>query len=52
MGIKQSTNDDRKREAIIILAAKMWGGQDSLPQYQDYLKKAKNIYVTWRENTG
>lgn len=39
----QSTNKDRKKEAIIILAAKIRGGQDSLPQYQAYLKKAKTF---------
>ena len=39
----QSTNADRKKEAIIILAAKVRGSQDSLPQYQDYLKKQKTF---------
>lgn len=39
----QSTNKDRKKEAIIILAAKIRGGQDSLAQYQAYLKKAKTF---------
>jgi len=39
----QSTNKDRKKEAIIILAAKIRGSQDSLPQYQAYLKKAKTF---------
>ena len=37
----QSTNDDRKKEAIIILAAKVRGSQDSLDQYQAYLKNTK-----------
>ncbi len=39
----QSTNNDRKKEAIIILAAKVRGSQDSLKQYQDYLKKQKTF---------
>lgn len=39
----QSTNKERKKEAIIILAAKIRGSQDSLPQYQAYLKKAKTF---------
>lgn len=39
----QSTNKDRKKEAIIILAAKIRGGQDDLAQYQAYLKKAKTF---------
>ena len=41
--VRQSSNADRKKEAIIILAAKVRGGQDSLPQYQDYLKKQKTF---------
>lgn len=39
----QSENKDRKREAIIILAAKYRGEQDSLDQYQAYLKAAKSF---------
>ena len=39
----QSTNAGRKKEAIIILAAKIRGGQDSLDQYQAYLKKQKTF---------
>lgn len=39
----QSTNKNRKKEAIIILAAKIRGNQDSLPQYQAYLKKPKTF---------
>ncbi len=39
----QSVNKDRKREAIIILAAKIRGKQDSLEQYQAYLKKTKTF---------
>ncbi len=39
----QSSNKDRKKEAIIILAAKIRGSQDSLAQYQAYLKKAKTF---------
>lgn len=37
----QSENEERKKEAIIILAAKVRGEQDSLDQYQAYLKTAK-----------
>jgi hypothetical protein len=37
----QSQNKDRKKEAIIILAAKIRGTHDSLPKYQAHLKKTK-----------
>ena len=37
----QSTNADRKKEAIIILAAKVRGEQDDIDQYQAYLKAPK-----------
>jgi hypothetical protein len=37
----QSENADRKKEAIIILAAKKRGAQDTLGKYQAYLKKEK-----------
>jgi hypothetical protein len=37
----QSTNDVKKRDAIIVLAAKLKGDQDSLDQYLTYLKAAK-----------
>ena len=37
----QSTDQAKKRDAIIILAAKLKGDQDSLDQYLDYLKKPK-----------
>jgi len=37
----QSTNDQKKRDAIIVLAAKLKGDQDSLDQYLTYLKAAK-----------
>ena len=39
----QPTNKDRQKEAIIIMAAKIAGSQDSLPQYQSYLKKRKTF---------
>lgn len=39
----QSTNEDRKKEAIIILAAKERGPQDSMMEYQAYLKKSKTF---------
>jgi hypothetical protein len=38
----QNTDDKKKREAIIILAAKLRGNQDSLDQYLAYLKSPKN----------
>lgn len=41
--ICQSENKERQKEAIIILAAKMRGDQDSLEQYQEYLKKPKTF---------
>ncbi len=37
----QSDNADRKKESIIILAAKIRGEQDSLDEYMAYLKKVK-----------
>ena len=37
----QSENEERKKEAIIILAAKIRGEQDSLDEYMSYLKKTK-----------
>ena len=37
----QSENADRKKESIIILAAKIRGEQDSLDEYMAYLKRAK-----------
>jgi LPXTG-motif cell wall-anchored protein len=39
----QSTNDSKKRDAIIVLAAKLKGDQDSLDQYLTYLKAAKTF---------
>ncbi len=39
----QSDDKDRKKEAIIILAAKYRGEQDSLDQYQAYLKEPKSF---------
>lgn len=41
----QSDNTDRKKEAIIILAAKKRGPQDDLAQYQAYLKKTKTYQL-------
>tara|TARA_R110002049_G_scaffold177379_1_gene344502 strand:+ start:392 stop:1162 length:771 start_codon:yes stop_codon:yes gene_type:complete len=41
----QSTNDQRKKEAIIILAAKERGPQDSMMEYQAYLKKNKTFML-------
>ncbi len=37
----QSENADRKKESIIILAAKIRGEQDNLDEYMSYLKKTK-----------
>jgi len=39
----QSDNADRKKESIIILAAKIRGEQDSLDEYMAYLKKSKEF---------
>lgn len=39
----QNSNADKKREAIIVLAAKIKGDQDSLDQYLEYLKKEKQF---------
>lgn len=39
----QSTNDRRKKEAIIIFAAKHRGKQDDLIQYKAYLEQAKTF---------
>jgi len=39
----QSVNEERKKEAIIILAAKLRGPQDDLPQYQAYLQAPKSF---------
>ncbi|MBF0297575.1 MAG: hypothetical protein HQK51_02580 [Oligoflexia bacterium] len=38
----QSDNDARKKEAIIILVAKLRGEQDTLDQYMAYLKQTKS----------
>lgn len=39
----QGLNEDRKREAIIILAAKKRGSKDSLEEYEGYLKSKKTF---------
>ena len=41
----QSTNTARKKEAIIIFAAKNRGPKDSIEEYQAYLKEAKNFML-------
>lgn len=41
----QSTNDERRKEAIIILAAKIRGEQDDMEQYQGYLKGTKTYVL-------
>lgn len=41
----QSDNGDRRKEAIIILAAKVRSDQDSLDEYLAYLKAAKDYKV-------
>lgn len=38
----QSLNEQKKREAIIVLAAKLKGDQDSIDQYLSYLQAPKN----------
>src|SRR3954465_4508833 len=37
----QNTNEAKKKDAIIVLAAKLKGDQDSLDQYLTYLKSPK-----------
>src|SRR3954463_3066703 len=39
----QSTNESKKKDAIIVLAAKLKGDQDSLDHYLTYLKAAKTF---------
>lgn len=41
----QHTGENQKREAIIILAAKVRGEKDSLEHYQAHLKKAKSFQL-------
>jgi hypothetical protein len=41
----QSDNKDRQREAIIILAAKIRGDQDSLDHYQAHLRQTKTFML-------
>lgn len=41
----QSENAERKKESIIILAAKIRGEQDSLDEYMAYLKKTKEYQL-------
>lgn len=41
----QSENADRKKESIIILAAKIRGEQDNLDEYMAYLKKTKEYQL-------
>lgn len=41
----QASSKDRQKEAIIILAAKHRGTQDSLESYEDYLKKVKTFTI-------
>ncbi len=43
--ICQSTNKDRQKEAIMILAAKVRGEQDAIDRYQAYLKTAKSFIL-------
>ncbi len=37
----QSEDEHRKRDAIVVLAAKLKGDQDTLEKYQEYLKKPR-----------
>ena len=41
----QSVDDQKKRDAIIVLAAKIKGEQDSLDKYQEYLNQAR-VFAT------
>ena len=45
----QSQNEERKREAIIIMAAKEKGDQDGIPQYFAYLKEKKQYELPNRK---
>ena len=42
----QSQDQDKKRDAIIILAAKLRGEQDSIDRYKEYLTKPKSFQNT------
>lgn len=46
----QSLSDQNKRDAIIVLAAKLKGDQDSLDQYLAYLKNSK-VYTSIKGQT-
>ena len=46
----QSSDANRKKEAIIILAAKVRGSQDSLDQYEDYLNNQKTFTLPGGKN--
>lgn len=39
----QSTDDAKRRDAIVVLAAKLKGDMDTLEQYQEYLKKERDF---------
>lgn len=39
----QSVDQDKKRDAIIVLAAKLRGDQDSIDKYRDYLAQPKTF---------
>lgn len=39
----QNTTEQKKRDAIIVLAAKLKGDQDTLDQYQEFLNKPRNF---------
>lgn len=41
----QSTNAERKKEAMIVFAAKNRGPKDTIEEYQAYLKKPKNFLL-------
>ncbi|MBF0315957.1 MAG: LPXTG cell wall anchor domain-containing protein [Oligoflexia bacterium] len=41
----QSENEERKKEAIIILVAKIRGEQDTIEQYLEYLKQTKSYTI-------
>lgn len=41
----QSTNEERKKEAMIVFAAKNRGPKDTIEEYQTYLKKPKNFLL-------
>ena len=47
----QSEDDAKKRDAIIVLAAKLKGDQDTLEKYQDYIKAPRTVTLPGGKTT-